>query len=246
MTKRYKNDIIIMIIKLWDRMIMDKVLDYIKHIALQYNSINKVILFGSRARGDNTDKSDYDIAVFSNNINISEQSKFLDNIDNIKTLNKIDVVFIREKHIGTELYQNIINDGVIIMDKFQTKLNNYTKALVRLHEAIEEEKISESLAVRDGAIKRFEFTAELAWKTIREYLLTESIKDINSPKKVMMEAFNNDIINDADGWIQILDDRNSTSHIYDEDDANVIFNRITTQHIILFDELSEKLSKVNN
>lgn len=132
------------------------------------------------------------------------------------------------------------------MDKFQTKLNNYTKALVRLHEAIEEEKISESLAVRDGAIKRFEFTAELAWKTIREYLLTESIKDINSPKKVMMEAFNNDIINDADGWIQILDDRNSTSHIYDEDDANVIFNRITTQHIILFDELSEKLSKVNN
>lgn len=223
---------------------MDKVLDYIKHTALQYNSINKVILFGSRARGDNTNKSDYDIAVFANNIDFSDECKFSDEIENIKTLSKIDVVFIKEKHIGTELYQNIINDGVVIMDKFQTKLNNYTNALARLHEAIEEEKINESLAVRDGAIKRFEFTAELAWKTIREYLLTESIKDINSPKKVMREAFNNDIITDDEGWIQILDDRNSTAHIYDEDDANVIFNRITTQHIKLFDELSDKLLKI--
>lgn len=224
---------------------MDKILDYIKHTALQYKSINKVILFGSRARGDNTNKSDYDIAVFANNIDFSDECKFSDEIENIKTLSKIDVVFIKEKHIGTELYQNIINDGVVIMDKFQTKLNNYTNALARLHEAIEEEKINESLAVRDGAIKRFEFTAELAWKTIREYLLTESINDINSPKKVMREAFNNDIITDAEGWIQILDDRNSTSHIYDEDDANVIFSRITTQHIKLFDELSDKLSHIS-
>ncbi len=223
---------------------MDKVLDYINRTALQYKSINKIILFGSRARGDNTDKSDYDIAVFSNNIDVSEQSKFLEEIDNIKTLNKIDVVFIKEKHIGTELYQNIINDGVIIMDKFQVKLNNYKNALARLHEAIEEEKINKSLAVRDGAIKRFEFTSELAWKTIREYLLSESITDINSPKKVMREAFNNDIITDDEGWIQILDDRNSTAHIYDEDDANEIFNRITTKHIKLFDELLDKLSNI--
>lgn len=211
---------------------------------MQYKNINKIVLFGSRARGDNTDKSDYDIAVFSNNMDISEQAKFLDEIDNIKTLNKIDVVFIKEKHIGTALYQNIINDGVIIMDKFQIKLNNYKNALARLHEAIEEEKINNSLAVRDGAIRRFEFTSELAWKTIREYLLTEGIQDINSPKKVMREAFNNDIIADDKGWIQILDDRNFTAHIYDEDDANEIFNRITTKHIKLFDELSDKLLKI--
>lgn len=221
---------------------MNKVLNEIYQIAMQYKNISKVILFGSRARGDNTDKSDYDIAVFSNNLSVSEQFKFLNEIDNIDTLNKIDVIFIKEKHIGTELYQNIMKDGVVIMDKFQIKLNNYKNALKRLHDAIEEEKINNSLVVRDGAIQRFEFTSELAWKTVREFLLKEGAKDINTPKNVMQAAFAADIITNAEGWLTILRDRNLTSHIYDEDDANEIFNRITTEHIKLFDELLEKLT----
>lgn len=220
---------------------MENVLNEIKEIALKYYSINKVVLFGSRARGDNTDKSDYDIAVFSDNIDSLDKIRFSEDMDNIKTLNKIDIVFIKDRHKGTEIYQNIKNDGVIIMDKFQIKLNNYKKALERLHEAIEEEKHTKSLAVRDGAIKRFEFTSELAWKTIREYLLAEGMTDINSPKKVMREAFNNNIIEDDQGWIQILDDRNSTSHIYDEDDANDVYERIISAHIKLFDELMKKM-----
>jgi len=221
---------------------MNKVLNEIYQIEMQYKNISKVILFGSRARGDNTDKSDYDIAVFSNNLSVSEQFKFLNEIDNIDTLNKIDVIFIKEKHIGTELYQNIMKDGVVIMDKFQIKLNNYKNALKRLHDAIEEEKINNSLVVRDGAIQRFEFTSELAWKTVREFLLKEGAKDINTPKNVMQAAFAADIITNAEGWLTILRDRNLTSHIYDEDDANEIFNRITTEHIKLFDELLEKLT----
>ena len=48
--------------------------------------------------------------------------------------------------------------------------------------------------MRDGVIQRFEFTAELAWKTTREYLLTLEIMDINSPKQVIKEAFNNNQI----------------------------------------------------
>lgn len=222
--------------------VMDKVLNAVRDIALKYHSVNKVVLFGSRARGDNTDKSDYDIAVFSSGMDVAEKISFSEDIDKIKTLNKIDLVFIKERHTETELYLNIKNDGVIIMDKFQIKLNNYRNALARLHEAIEEEQSTKSLAVRDGAIKRFEFTAELAWKTVREYLLSEGVIDINSPKRVMREAFINNIVEDGEGWIQILDDRNSTAHIYDEEDAEEVYQRITSRHIILFDELSEKLS----
>lgn len=218
---------------------MDRVLKEIREISLNYNNITKVVLFVSRARGDNTSKSDYDIAVFSHNMDISQQAKFLDNIDDIKTLNKIDVVFIKEKHIDTDLYQNIATDGVIIMDKLQIKLNNYKNALARLHEAIEESKSSDSLTVRDGVIQRFEFTAELAWKTMKEYLLTEKLADANSPKSVMREAYNINVITDDSGWLRILDDRNSTSHIYDEDDANEIYKRIISEHIKLFDELAE-------
>ena len=222
---------------------MDKVLNEISRIALDYD-INKVVLFGSRARGDNTPKSDYDIAVFAHNMDISEQTNFLEEIDNIRTLNKIDVIFRKKRHIGTELYQNIMNDGVDIMNKFQIKLNNYKNALSRLHEAIEEEKASKSLAVRDGAIQRFEFTSELAWKTVREYLLSEGATDINSPKKVMREAYNNDLIENTEGWLRILDDRNLTSHVYDDEDAEDIYNRIMNEHIKLFDELEKILDRL--
>ena len=222
---------------------MDKVLNEISRIALDYD-INKVVLFGSRARGDNTPKSDYDIAVFAHNMDISEQAHFLEEIDNIRTLNKIDVIFIKKRHIDTELYQNIMNDGVDIMNKFQIKLNNYKNALSRLHEAIEEESASKSLAVRDGAIQRFEFTSELAWKTLREYLLSEGVTDINSPKKVMREAYNNDLIENTEGWLRILDDRNLTSHVYDDEDAADIYNRIMNEHIKLFDELEKVLDRL--
>ena len=221
----------------------DYVIEQINNISLTYKNIRKVVLFGSRARRDNTPASDYDIAVFSNHMELSEQAKFSDEIENIKTLNKIDVVFIKQRHMNTELYQNIMNDGVIIMDKYQTKLDNYRKALAKLHESLEDAKKFDNLTFRDGVIQRFEFTTELAWKTMREYLISERVTDINSPKSVMREAFNNNLISNDKGWLQILDDRNATSHIYDEEDAADIYERISTYHIQLFDKLLDKLSK---
>ena len=222
----------------------DPVTEQIKSISLKYRNINKVVLFGSRARGDHTPNSDYDIAIFSNAMEHAEESRFLNEIDNIKTLSKIDPVFMKERHIGSDLYKNITRDGVTIMDKFQTKLENYKKALARLHESIADSKrFANNLTFRDGVIQRFELTSELAWKTIREYLLSEKVADINSPKSVMREAYHMNVITDEDGWIQILDDRNVTSHIYDEQEATDIYERIAAHHMQLFDKLLDKLSQ---
>ena len=127
------------------------------------------------------------------------------------------------------------------MDRFVIKLNNYKKALARLHESIIDSDKYENLTFRDGVIQRFEFTADLAWKTTREYLINEGITDINSPKSVMRGAYAAGLIKDEVGWLRILDDRNSTSHIYDEDDAAEIYERIKLDHIKLFDDLLEKL-----
>lgn len=123
------------------------------------------------------------------------------------------------------------------MDKFQIKLNNYQNAVARLKESIEDAKSIKNLTVRDGVIQRFEFTTDLARKTAREYLLLQEVTDINSPKSVMTEAYNNNLITDAEGWLQILRDRNSTSHIYNEEDADEVYNRIISVHIDLFDKL---------
>lgn len=124
------------------------------------------------------------------------------------------------------------------MIKFQTKLKNYKNALARLHEGLKESKSNCSLTMRDGIIWRFRLTMELALKAIREYLLSNVFNDVNTPKNVMKAAFAADIITNEDGWITILRDRNSTSHIYDEDDANEV------SHIKLFDELLNKLSAI--
>ena len=222
---------------------MDKVLEEIKRIASKYKNINKVILFGSRARGDNTPKSDYDIAIVSNNLLESDRCSFLNEVEDIETLNKIDLIFVHERHKNTEIYENILRDGVEIVNKFDNKRTNYKNALLGLHESLEESKENDSLTVRDGVIQRFEFTAELAWKTMREYLLLQEITEINSPKSVLSEAFNNNVITDDSGWLQILRDRNSTSHIYDEESAADIYERISTRHIHLFDNLLDVLSQ---
>lgn len=130
------------------------------------------------------------------------------------------------------------------MIKFQIKLNNYKNALTRLHEDLKESKSNSSLTMRDGVIWRFRLTTELALKAIREYLLYNEFNDVNTPKNVMKAAFGADIITDEDGWITILRDRNSTSHIYDEDDANEVYKRIASSHIKLFDKLLNKLSAI--
>jgi len=218
---------------------LDTVLKAICKIAKEYPDIRKVVLFGSRARGDFNDSSDYDIAVFGGDQN--ERMHFQARIDDIDTLLKIDILFVSDRIIGTPIYENIRKDGIILMDKFQTKLENYTNALARLHEGLTEADSNDSLIVRDGVIQRFEFTAELAWKTIREYLIAEEIGELNSPKAVMREAFANHIIADENGWLSVLSDRNATSHIYDESEADAIFERIKSKHILLFDVLLDKL-----
>lgn len=68
------------------------------------------------------------------------------------------------------------------MSDFQTKADNYKKAVNRLEESIKEYDETHSDSVRDGAIQRFEFCIELAWKTIREYLLDQGFSDLNSPE----------------------------------------------------------------
>lgn len=220
---------------------MDRVLQDIRDAARRYPFIHKVVLFGSRARGDNTDDSDYDLAIYADPG--GDEAGFLDVLDEMPTLSKLDVVFIKLHHKGTPFYGNILREGVVVLDKFQTKLDNFHKAVERLEEALQETETSESLTMRDGTIQRFEFTTELAWKTAREYLLQQDVLDINSPKAVMREAFHNHLITDEQGWVRILQDRNITSHLYDEKDADDVFYRIRHDHIQLFQALEQILQE---
>ena len=220
---------------------MDAVLKKIIAVANQYGA-GKAVLFGSRTHGDSTRKSDYDIAFILPDM--SDDNKILDELEDFDTLYKIDAVFLESLDGDDELTKNIRKDGIVLMDKFQTKLNNFQNALATLEEAVSDFDKTALLSVRDGVIQRFEFTAELAWKTVREYLIDEGIAEINTSKSVMKAAFATNLVDDGDDWIQILNDRNATSHIYDEDEADKIFERIRNKNTALFTKLSDTLSDI--
>ena len=108
---------------------------------------------------------------------------------------------------------------------------------------MELEKNNTNDVVRDGLIQRFEFTYELAWKTTKEYLQDLGIVDKNSPKAVIKEAYAQKLIVNEKNWLLMLNDRNMTSHVYKEEMAQEIAERITKYYIKEFDDLLEKLQK---
>ena len=194
----------------------------------------RVVLFGSRARGDNRSRSDIDIAVFG--ASPDDLPAFREQLDELPTLLEFDLVFVTEQ-TDPKLVANIERDGVILMDKMQEKYEKLVQAVQRLDEAIADYDQMGLDSIRDGVIQRFEFCAELAWKTMREYLLDQGFSDINSPKAVIKQAYAFGMIQDQQAWLDLQNDRNLTSHVYDEETAKVIFERIENQHLARFDEV---------
>jgi nucleotidyltransferase substrate binding protein (TIGR01987 family) len=129
------------------------------------------------------------------------------------------------------------------MAKQDTKLMNFNRALTRLKEAVEEFRQNDSDVVRDGLIQRFEFTYELAWKSTKEVLEEIGIIDKNSPKTVIKEAYAQEMIVNENNWLLMLKDRNTTSHIYKEELAKEIADRIADYYVQEFDSLLAALTE---
>ena len=221
---------------------MEKLFEQVKKCASNYPNIFKIVLFGSRARGDYRPNSDIDLAIFSRSISNLEGANFTNEIEDLDTLLKFDIVFITPD-TDPRLLENVKQEGVILMELLSNKVENLRKAVDRLSEGILELQANESSIVRDGVIQRFEFTTELAWKATREYLMDQGFVDINSPKLVMKEAFSFGLITDDNIWIQILNDRNLTSHIYKEEIADEICERIIKTYFQEFKALSKRLAE---
>lgn len=173
-----------------------------------------------------------DVKEYSENIQII---KIQTTDDGDVLLLKFDIVHMQDG-MNPAFVANIEKDGVELMDKLHEKYNYLKEAVKRLREALDDYKKYPLDSVRDGAIQRFEFCTELAWKTMREYLLDQGYTNINSPKEVIKQAFAFGMIEDSKVWLELLNDRNLTSHVYDEATARAIFDRIESQYLPLFDK----------
>ena len=110
----------------------------------------------------------------------------------------------------------------------RTKRDNYLRAVQRLGEALEEYAAD---TVRDGVIQRFEFTFDLAWKSLKEYMQDQgATTPLQFPKQVLREAYAAELIDDERLWLDMLDARNSTSHIYDDRQAAAVMSGVQERY----------------
>ena len=115
--------------------------------------------------------------------------------------------------------------------RWDERILDLKNAISRLEEAIEDSKKIELSTLKDGVIQRFEFSIELSWKILKIYLNEEGIENIATPKSTIRESFKVGIVKNVDTWLEMIDDRNLTSHIYNQSLADDIYTRIATKYI---------------
>ena len=127
--------------------------------------------------------------------------------------------------------------------RWKQRFENFEKALLLLREALADIGILSALE-KEGTVQRFEFTVELAWKTLKDYLEHSGIVlEPVTPKNVVKQAFAARIITDGQLWIDMLDCRNRVSHTYDEAVFDQAVREMAARFLRGLDELHEYLKK---
>ena len=125
--------------------------------------------------------------------------------------------------------------------RWQQRLGDFENALSRLNEALTKESFNE--LEKDGVIQRFEFTFELAWKTLKDYLEDQGFADVSSPKKVLSKAFQENLFTDDALWLKMLADRNSLSHLYKKEMSEKVFENVKNDYAKALHDLSVEFKK---
>lgn len=126
--------------------------------------------------------------------------------------------------------------------RWKQRFDNYTKALASLSDAVELSKERElTILEKQGLIQAFEFTFELAWNVMKDFLKDQGIQDIYGSKGAIQQAFKTELISDGETWMQLFEDRNKSSHTYNQEVANEIVEHILELAYPLFIEFENKM-----
>jgi nucleotidyltransferase substrate binding protein (TIGR01987 family) len=127
--------------------------------------------------------------------------------------------------------------------RWQQRFDNFQKAFLLLKEALEEKPMNEySRLEQEGIIQRFEYTFELAWKTIKDKLFYEGY-DEKTPRAVIRRAFEVEFISEEDTeiWLDSLNKRNILSHTYNEDAAREALEAILDNYYPVIKKVYQNL-----
>ncbi|WP_420151878.1 nucleotidyltransferase substrate binding protein [Spirosoma sp.] len=128
--------------------------------------------------------------------------------------------------------------------RWEQRFTNYKKALAKLSDAVtsaKEENLSE--LEKEGLVQRFEYTYELAWKTLQDLLRYKGYTDIAGPNIVLTQAFSDGYIDDDTGWRGLKKSRELASHTYNQETADEIVESITQTYWSLLKKLEARLEQ---
>ncbi len=126
--------------------------------------------------------------------------------------------------------------------RWKQRFDNYHKACAKIRELVDSKRDIESYSEleREGLIQRFEYTYELAWKVMQDYLNYKGYTFTSGPNGTLQMAFEDGLIAHHDSWRRMGMARNASSHIYNEDEAFEIAKSILTEYgslLIEFDDM---------
>ena len=117
--------------------------------------------------------------------------------------------------------------------RWKQRFQNYKNALGQLGDGLKVKK--PDVLQKRGLIQCFEYTFELAWKTLQDFLIQErGYTDAKGPRPVLEQAFQDGIIKNGIAWFDMLKSRNLTSHLYDEKEVEMIYKKIVKKYFSLF------------
>jgi nucleotidyltransferase substrate binding protein (TIGR01987 family) len=123
--------------------------------------------------------------------------------------------------------------------RWRQRYQNFEKSLRYLEQAMAIN--NPDIIQRAGLIQFFEMSFELAWNTLKDYLEEQGFIDVKSPRAAIKKAFETGLVTDGHNWLKALEDRNLTSHTYDEATANQVVELIRNSYYPLLAALNQEL-----
>lgn len=100
--------------------------------------------------------------------------------------------------------------------RWKQRFANFEKAFLQLKQAVDTYDDSADSIIKEGIIQRFEFTHELAWKVLKDFLEYEGYQNITGSRSATRMAFNIDLLENGQVWMEMIESRNRTLHAYQE------------------------------
>ncbi len=127
--------------------------------------------------------------------------------------------------------------------RWHQRFDNYNKALMQLEKFIQKGDNLNELE-EQGLIKVFEYTYELAWNVLKDFLQDQGNQNIFGSRDAIAEAFKLALIENGEGWMEMYADRNKTSHTYNQATADAIAKSILQKYYFLFKALQQKMESI--